>query len=206
MLSLTLSILSWTYQGGVWVTFRELPKVFSRNLCLAEMVLLMRISSLNFVQVPKAMCFGHTYKVSAWNSHHKCDFWHCIFMQDYFGEVQKCLWNKPQAPFWLTIFPSNSKFNENLQCSCSLHMKLITMTFCTYEDSNTVLACAKFRCDQLNLFETGALLILVKFLIQLKYYFWYQNNDFPVYPKKLSWFIRHLSDRLYMFYSNLWNL
>ena len=23
--------------------------------------------------------FGHTYKVSAWNSHQKCDYWHCIF-------------------------------------------------------------------------------------------------------------------------------
>ena len=26
-------------------------------------------------------CFGHTYKVSAWNSHHKCHFWHCIFRE-----------------------------------------------------------------------------------------------------------------------------
>ena len=27
-------------------------------------------------------CFGHTYKVLAWNSVHKCDFWHCIFSLD----------------------------------------------------------------------------------------------------------------------------
>ena len=32
-------------------------------------------------------CFGRTYKVSAWNSHHKHDFWHCIFSRDYFGEL-----------------------------------------------------------------------------------------------------------------------
>ena len=36
------------------------------------------------------VCFGHAYKVSAWNSHHKCDFWHCIFLQDYFGELENC--------------------------------------------------------------------------------------------------------------------
>ena len=34
-------------------------------------------------------CFGHTYKVSAWNSHRKCDFWCCVFSRDYFGELGK---------------------------------------------------------------------------------------------------------------------
>ena len=43
-------------------------------------------------------CFGHMYQVSAWNSHHKCDFWHCIFSRDYFGELTKRLWYSPQAP------------------------------------------------------------------------------------------------------------
>ena len=33
--------------------------------------------------------FGHTCKVSAWNSHHKCYFWHCIFSRDYFGKLTK---------------------------------------------------------------------------------------------------------------------
>ena len=31
-------------------------------------------------------CFGHTYKISAWNSRCECDFWHCVFSKDYFGE------------------------------------------------------------------------------------------------------------------------
>ena len=37
----------------------------------------------------QSQCFGHTYRVSAWNSHHKCDFWHCVVLQDYFGELAK---------------------------------------------------------------------------------------------------------------------
>ena len=35
--------------GGVSLTFRKLSKIFSRNLCIAEIVILMRILSLNFV-------------------------------------------------------------------------------------------------------------------------------------------------------------
>ena len=33
------------------------------------------------------LCFGHKYKISTWNSHHKWDFWHCILSRDYFGEL-----------------------------------------------------------------------------------------------------------------------
>ena len=29
------------------------------------------------------------HKISAWNSHRKCDFWHCVFSRDYFGELAK---------------------------------------------------------------------------------------------------------------------
>ena len=52
-----------------------------------------RISRWNFVRMP---CFGHKYNASAWNSHYKCDFWHCIFLQDYFGELEKLKWSNPQ--------------------------------------------------------------------------------------------------------------
>ena len=69
--------------GVVSLTFRELSKIFSRNLCIAEIALLMRISSWNFIRVPKAC------KVSAWNSHNTCDYWHCKCSSDYFGELTK---------------------------------------------------------------------------------------------------------------------
>ena len=33
--------------------------------------------------------YVHPYKVSAWNSYGKCDFQHCVFLWDYFGELTK---------------------------------------------------------------------------------------------------------------------
>ena len=67
------------------------------------------------------------------------------------------------APFPLTIFWSNSKFYQNLQCS-SLKCTLPTTTkFCTRHDSVTVVTCAKCCCDWLSIFETRALPILIEF-------------------------------------------
>ena len=59
-----------SYLGCFTKVSRDL-KNSSRNLCIAEIELLMKISSWNM------------YKVLAWNSHHKCDFWHCIFSRDF---------------------------------------------------------------------------------------------------------------------------
>ena len=73
------------------------------------------------------------------------------------------------APVPLTIFRSNSKFDQKLQCS-SLKCTLPTTTkFCTRHDSVTVVTCAKFRCDRLSMFETRALPILIEFRIRSKY-------------------------------------
>ena len=73
------------------------------------------------------------------------------------------------APVSLTIFRSNSKFDQNLQCS-SLKCTLPTTTkFCTRHDSVTVVTCAKFRCDRLSIFETRALPIFIEFRIRSKY-------------------------------------
>ena len=38
--------------GDVSLTFRELSKIFSRNLCISKIVLVVRMSSWNFVRVP----------------------------------------------------------------------------------------------------------------------------------------------------------
>ena len=46
------------------------------------------------------------------------------------------------------------------------------MKFCARHDSHTVVAGAKFRCDQLSTFQTRALQILVEFRIWLKYRKW----------------------------------
>ena len=59
-----MTIQSALVAWSVSLTFHELYKMFSRNLCIAQIILLLNISSWNFVRVPKAMlCFGHTYNV-----------------------------------------------------------------------------------------------------------------------------------------------
>ena len=52
------------HQAFVSLTFRELSKIFSWNLCIAEIVVLMRISSWNFVRVPKAWLWAHVQSFS----------------------------------------------------------------------------------------------------------------------------------------------
>ena len=74
------------------LTFGELSKIFSWNLCIAEIELLVRNSSWNFVYVPTAM-----YKVSAWYSHNHCDFWHCMFSRDYLVSS----WNVSETIPWI---------------------------------------------------------------------------------------------------------
>ena len=55
-----------------------------------------------------------------------------------------------QVPVPLTLFRSNSKLNQNLQCSGLKYTLPITTTFCTRHDSYTVVTCAKFRCGWLK--------------------------------------------------------
>ena len=52
-----------------------------------------------------------------------------------------------QAPVPLTIFRSNSKFDQNLECFSLKYSQPITTKFCTRHDSYTVVPCAKFRRD-----------------------------------------------------------
>ena len=73
------------------------------------------------------------------------------------------------APVPLTVFRSNSKFDQNLECSSLKHIELITTKFCTRHDSYTVVACATFRCDWWSIFQTRVLHILVEFQIWSKY-------------------------------------
>ena len=55
VLTLCLPPASWGPSG----LFRELFKIFSRNLCFADIVLVVRISNWNFIRVPKAMLWAH---------------------------------------------------------------------------------------------------------------------------------------------------
>ena len=75
------------------------------------------------------------------------------------------------APILLTTFRSNSKFDQNLQCSGLKYTLLITMKLSTHQDSYTV-TCTKFRCDQLNIFLTRALQLFIEFRIRSRYHEW----------------------------------
>ena len=57
------------------------------------------------------------------------------------------IWCHPnQAPVPLTVFRSNSRFDQNLECSSLYYAQSITKNFCTRHDSYTVVTCAKFLC------------------------------------------------------------
>ena len=73
------------------------------------------------------------------------------------------------GPVPLTIFRSNSKFDQNLQCSSLKFILPSSTRFCTRHDSYTVVTCAKFHCDLLNVFQTRAFLILIEFWIRSKW-------------------------------------
>ena len=75
--------------GGCFINVsRALQNILSNFFVLQKSHFLWAFQAETFFVCPK-LCFGHTYKVSAWNSHHKCDYWHCIFSRDYFGELVK---------------------------------------------------------------------------------------------------------------------
>ena len=91
--------------------------------------------------------------------------------QHYLHLLQFCLsqsnWKQSvQVLIPLMLFWLNLQFDQNLECSSLKYAKLITMKFCMCHDSYTIVTCLKFCCDQLRIFQTRALQILVKFQIQ----------------------------------------
>ena len=56
------------------------------------------------------------------------------------------------VPVPLTGFRSNSKFDQNLECSNLKCTQPITMIFCTRHDSYIVVTYAKLRCNRLSIF------------------------------------------------------
>ena len=86
------------------------------------------------------------------------------------------------APVPLTIFRSNSKFDQHLKCPGLKYTLPITTTCCTRHDSVTTVTCAKFRCDRLSVFETRALQILVEWT-----WWWNVAVDSTVKEKQRYW-------------------
>ena len=75
-------------RGSFTNVFASSPK-YSLEICiLLKSFFLWEFQAETLYVCPKP-CFGHTYKVSAWNSQHKCYFWHCIF------SLARRQWNNP---------------------------------------------------------------------------------------------------------------
>ena len=73
------------------------------------------------------------------------------------------------APVPLSIFRSNSKFDENSERYSFEYTRPITTIFCTRHDSDTVVTCAKYRCDRPCIFYTRVFWIFIEFRIRSKY-------------------------------------
>ena len=95
-------------------------------------------------------------------------------MMSWHGNIFRCfLYCQPKrtslAPVPLSIFRSNSKFDENSERSSFKYIRPITTIFCTRHDSVTVVTCAKYRCDRSSIFETRVFWIFIEFRIRSKY-------------------------------------
>ena len=65
------------------------------------------------------------------------------------------------APVPLSIFRSNSKFDENSERSSFEYTRLITTIFCTRHDNDTVVTCARYLCDRPCIFYTRLFWIFI---------------------------------------------
>ena len=150
------------------------------------------LSHLTFIQIPKFVCHLHPGRIlpSSRLLHpgpHICatppPWWRPISTQPprmafphLAGPISTpsimspgvCL-TSIQAPVPLSIFRSNSKFDENSECSSFEYTRPITTIFCTRHDSDTVVTCAKYRCDRPRVFYTRVFWIFIEFRIRSKY-------------------------------------
>ena len=88
----------------------------------------------------------------------------CVYLKNQYnvGNCDTCQWYSPgQAPVPLSIFRSNSKFDENSERSSFKYLRPITTIFCTRHDSDTVVTCAKYLCDRPRIFYTRVFWIFI---------------------------------------------
>ena len=85
------------------------------------------------------------------------------------GRMTSLCWIRALAPVPLSIFRSNSKFDENSERFSFEYTWPITTIFCTRHDSDTVVTCAKYRCDRPRIFYTRVFWTFIEFRIRSKY-------------------------------------
>ena len=80
-------------------------------------------------------------------------------------EIWSLHWKRAQTPVLLKINRSNSKFDEICLCYSLTKTDPITKKFCTPQDHCTVLECAKFHCDLIDVRDDIKTCILTEFEI-----------------------------------------
>ena len=110
--------------GVVALTFCKLSKIFSRNLCIAEIVLLMIISSWNFVHKPKAMLWAHIQIFSLKLSPQMWFLALCIFAR-LFWRAPETLVKQPQGSqqFFLSPTPLHGRISITCNISALIYRK-----------------------------------------------------------------------------------
>ena len=69
---------------AISLTFHKLSEIISWKYTMLEIIFMVRISSWNFVRVPKASLLGScTKKVLTWNFHNKYNFWNTQISRDF---------------------------------------------------------------------------------------------------------------------------
>ena len=101
---------------------------------------------------------------------------------------------KDQAPVPLSIFRSNSKFDENSERSIFKYIRSITMIFCTRHDSDTDVTCAKYRCDRPRIFYTRVFWIFIE-LVGRAPVMW-NFHCFHIVSRKNFWAKSRMTDQM----------
>ena len=104
-----------------------------------------------------------------------------------------------QAPVPLSIFRSNSKFDENSERCSFEYTRPITTIFCTRHDSDTIVTCAKYRCDRPRIFYTRVFWIFIEFRIRSKYAKWDGRQECGI----LLWTFEVFKQLVWSFFSLL---
>ena len=126
------------------------------------------------LQSPDPICRCHyADEIYIVHRHHDVKTWNRLlhywpFWEEYTGITNGSI-HKHLAPVPLSIFRSNSKFDENSECSSFEYTRPITTIFCTRHDSDTVVTCAKYRCDRPRILYTRVFWIFIEFRIRSKY-------------------------------------
>ena len=76
-------------QGGCFTYFSRVLKIILSKFVYCRNRNYYENLKLKVCTCAQSHALVTKYKISTWNSHHKCKLWHCLFSWDYFGDLAK---------------------------------------------------------------------------------------------------------------------